>query len=92
MSLNRDVQGGCPGRSRPSRQRVTKRKLGQFVPVAGIGNGAALNFKMVDAVADAAYWAYRERFRYEKTGRTAPIIIEAERAPDDLAELPTALL
>lgn len=47
-------------------QRLTKRKLGQFVPVAGVAIGAGMNFKMVDDVADSAYWAYRERFLYGK--------------------------
>lgn len=61
-------------------QNLTKKKLGQFVPVAGIAIGAAMNWKMVDDVADAAYWAYRERFLYEKSGDTAPIIIDVESA------------
>ena len=59
-------------------QRLTKRKLGQFVPVLGVGIGAALNWKMVDDVANAAYWAYRERFLYEKGGFPGPIVVEAE--------------
>lgn len=49
-------------------QNLTKKKLGQFVPVAGVVIGAALNWKMVDDVANAAYWAYRERFLYDKGG------------------------
>ncbi|OHU93761.1 hypothetical protein C1Y40_05122 [Mycobacterium talmoniae] len=73
-------------------QKLTKRKLGQFVPIAGIGIGAALNWKMVDDVADAAYWAYRERFLYEKTGETSPIIIDAdvvdEHADSGAQEMP----
>jgi hypothetical protein len=59
-------------------QKLTKKKLGQFVPVAGIAIGAAMNWKMVDDVADAAYWAYRERFLYEKSGDTAPITIDVD--------------
>ena len=59
-------------------QKLTKKKLGQFVPVAGIGIGAVLNWKMVDDIADAAYWAYRERFLYEKSDDSGPIIIDAE--------------
>ncbi|OBE95107.1 EcsC family protein [Mycobacterium sp. 852002-10029_SCH5224772] len=59
-------------------QRLTKRKLGQFVPIAGVGIGAALNWKMVDDVSKAAYWAYRERFLYEKGGDLAPVVIDAE--------------
>ncbi|WP_253867830.1 EcsC family protein [Mycobacterium sp. GA-1285] len=63
-------------------QKLTKKKLGQFVPVAGVGIGAALNWKMVDDVANAAYWAYRERFLYEKGGTLEPIIVDV-KADDD---------
>ena len=59
-------------------QRLTKKKLGQFVPIAGVGIGAVMNWKMVDDVADAAYWAYRERFLYDKGGDLPPIVIDAE--------------
>jgi hypothetical protein len=48
--------------------RLTKTKLGQIVPVAGIAIGAGLNYFLVDQVADAAYWSYRERFINEKRG------------------------
>jgi hypothetical protein len=66
-------------------QRLTKKKLGQFVPIAGVGIGAAMNWKMVDDVADAAYWAYRERFLYDKGGHLPPIVIDAE-VDDAMAE------
>jgi hypothetical protein len=33
---------------------------------------------MVDDIAEASYWAYRERFLYEKSGNTGPIVIDAE--------------
>ena len=60
-------------------QKLTKKKLGQFVPIAGVGIGAALNYKMVDDVAEAAYWAYRERFLLDKGGaETGPVIIDVE--------------
>lgn len=59
-------------------QKLTKKKLGQFVPFAGIGIGAVLNWKMIDDVADAAFWAYRERFLYEKGGAIPPIVIDGE--------------
>lgn len=59
-------------------QKLTKKKLGQFVPIAGVGIGAAMNWKMVDDVAQAAYWAYRERFLYEKGGDLSPIVIDGE--------------
>jgi hypothetical protein len=48
--------------------RLTQRKLGTLVPVAGIAVGASLNFALLDSVTDAAYWAYRERFIREKSG------------------------
>ncbi len=35
---------------------------------------------MVDDVAKAAYWAYRERFLYDKGGDIAPMVIDAEVA------------
>ena len=56
-------------------QRLTKKKLGQLVPVVGIGISAALNYRMIDQVADSAYWAYRERFLGDKGA--AAITIEA---------------
>jgi hypothetical protein len=59
-------------------QKLTKRKLGQFVPVAGIGIGAALNYKMVDDVAEAAYWAYRERYLIDKGAEVGPVVIDGE--------------
>ncbi|SBS79301.1 conserved hypothetical protein [uncultured Mycobacterium sp.] len=76
-------------------QKLTKKKLGQFVPIAGIGIGAALNWKMVDDVANAAYWAYRERFLFEKGGELPPIVINAEvddTASEDDGETPIDVL
>ena len=35
--------------------RLTQRKLGQLVPVVGIGVGAVMNFTLIDSVAEAAY-------------------------------------
>lgn len=70
-------------------EKLTKKKLGQFVPVAGIGIGAVLNWKMVDDVASAAYWAYRERFLYDKGGELPPIVIDMESkhvAPENDSE------
>jgi len=54
--------------------RLTKVKLGQLVPVAGIAAGAGLNYWMIDQVADAAYWTYRERFLNEKIGVSEPLV------------------
>lgn len=67
-------------------QKLTKKKLGQFVPVAGVGIGAAMNWKMVDDVAKAAYWAYRERFLYDKGGDLEPVVIDAEVVDTPAAE------
>lgn len=72
-------------------QKLTKKKLGQFVPVAGIGIGAALNWKMVDDVSSAAYWAYRERFLYEKGGKLPPPVIDADLAEPGEGEDETAI-
>ena len=46
--------------------RLTQKKLGQFVPVAGIFVGAGLNYHMLDAICESAQWAYRERFLHDK--------------------------
>lgn len=51
--------------------RLTQRKLGQAVPVAGILIGAGLNYLLIDQIADAANWAYRERFLTDKMGDTS---------------------
>ncbi|QIV80388.1 EcsC family protein [Mycolicibacterium frederiksbergense] len=67
-------------------QKLTKKKLGQFVPIAGVGIGAALNWKMVDDVASAAYWAYRERFLFDKGGEIRPVVIDAEVDKSGVAE------
>jgi hypothetical protein len=47
-------------------QSLTKKKLGQFVPVAGMAVGAGLNYAVIDRIAVAAHDAYRERFLIEK--------------------------
>ena len=61
------------------------------MPVAGIGIGAALNWKMVDDVSTAAYWAYRERFLYEKGGELPPPVIDADLAQPVDGEEETAI-
>lgn len=47
-------------------EKLTKRKLGQAVPVAGVLLGAGLNAKLAADVAEAAHYAYRERFLLDK--------------------------
>ena len=64
-------------------QKLTRKRLGQLVPVVGVGIGAALNWKMVSEIADAAYWAYRERFLYEKSGTVEPFVIDVDVTDDD---------
>lgn len=47
---------------------MTKRKLGQALPVAGIALGAGFNYGLMRKVGTAASFAYRERFLIEKHG------------------------
>lgn len=49
---------------------LTKKKLGQVVPVAGIAVGAGMNATLIQRVSKAADAAYRERFLLEKSGGT----------------------
>jgi hypothetical protein len=55
--------------------RLTQRKLGQLIPIAGILVGAGLNFQLLDGICDAAYWAYRERFLLNKGAEPASMTI-----------------
>lgn len=48
--------------------RVTRQKLSNLVPVAGIVIGAGMNMRMLSRVTDTADWYYRERFLREKYG------------------------
>lgn len=47
---------------------LTKKKFGQFVPIAGIAFGAISNFALVDKIAEAANDAYRERLLVDRSG------------------------
>ena len=49
-------------------QQLTKVKLGQFVPIAGMAVGSSMNFHIMDRIAVSARDAYRERFLSEKSG------------------------
>ena len=51
---------------------LTKRKLGQAVPIVGIVIGAGLNAKMLARVADDANQIYRERLLRERYGLAGP--------------------
>lgn len=64
-------------------QRLTQRKLGQFVPVAGIALGAGLNYALLDSVADAADIAYRERYLREKGGTVGDLDVTGGPELDD---------
>ena len=45
-----------------------------------------MNWKTVAEIADAAYWAYRERFLYEKGGKVEPIAIEVTGDDGDVGD------
>jgi hypothetical protein len=50
--------------------------------VAGTGAGQSRTLSAIatnlDDIAEAAYWAYRERFLYEKGGKTEPIVLDVD--------------
>lgn len=72
--------------------RLTQRKLGQLVPVAGIVVGAGLNYKMLDDVVEAAQWTYRERFVLDKSQRAgASYIPPSPAAGDESGEAETEI-
>jgi hypothetical protein len=48
--------------------RLTKQKLGQALPIAGIAIGSSLNYSLVRRVATSADMIYRERFLDRKYG------------------------
>ncbi|WAC93486.1 EcsC family protein [Mycobacterium sp. Aquia_213] len=65
-----------------SRKLMEKRAF-QLIPVVGVGIGAALNWKTVAEIADAAYWVYRERFLYDKGGSVEPIDVDVTDGDSD---------
>ncbi|MFJ4502862.1 EcsC family protein [Streptomyces sp. NPDC088864] len=67
-------------------QQLTKKKLGQFVPIAGMAVGAGLSYRHIDRIAVSARDAYRERFLIEKSGGTLTGDLrfgDADRAQDE---------
>lgn len=67
-------------------QQLTKKKLGQFVPIAGMAVGAGLSYRHIDRIAVSAREAYRERFLIEKSGADLtgdPRFGDADPAQDD---------
>ncbi|MFC7793173.1 EcsC family protein [Streptomyces cinereoruber] len=65
-------------------QQLPKRKLGQFVPIAGMAVGAGLSYVLIDRIALSARDAYRERFLIEKAGGDLADVPDCEDA--DLAQ------
>lgn len=63
---------------------LTKKKFGQFVPIAGVLVGAGLNFALIDRIAAAANDAYRERFLVEKSGGTLTGVEVNVNSPEPL--------
>lgn len=60
---------------------LTKRKLAQALPVAGIAIGAGFNYTLMRKVGTAASFAYRERFLIEKYS------LDSEEPTPDFAEI-----
>lgn len=50
--------------------RLTKAKLAQVIPAAGVLVGGGFNAYYTTKVCDAAYYLYRERFLAEKYGES----------------------
>lgn len=49
-------------------QRMTKAKMAQVAPIAGLAVGAGFNAYYTNKVCEAAYYLYRERFLAERYG------------------------
>ncbi|WP_152603650.1 EcsC family protein [Amycolatopsis rifamycinica] len=74
-----------------SAAQLTKKKLGQAVPVLGIVIGAGLNARLLHNLTEDAEQLYRERFLREKHHlETVDVTVTAERAdldPDDVVHI-----
>lgn len=57
--------------SRRLSQVIAKRKLGQLVPLVGIGIGAGVNYQFTHDIGETAYMVYRKRFLLDKKARQA---------------------
>ena len=60
---------------------LSKKKLGQIVPVVGMVLGAGLNFALISRIAADANAAYRERFLLERSGGELSVLIDCIEAP-----------
>lgn len=72
--------------------KVTKKKLGQVVPVAGMALGGVLNFALVNRIAPAANDAYRERFLVERSGGEVLARIDNAEASEETDEHAISLI
>lgn len=62
---------------------LTKKSLGKFVPIAGIGLGFVFNWATVSGIVKTAYIAYRRRFLLDKYPQLA-----ATEQPIDATDIP----
>lgn len=67
--------------------RLTQRKLGQAVPIAGIVIGAGMNASLVRSVADDARSAYRMRFLTDKYDLASPYQVHDRAVPEDAIDV-----
>ena len=75
--------------------RITKRKLGQAIPVLGSVIGAGMNATMMTSVIDTAEHIYRERFLRERyrldVDDVLPVGIDATGGPGDVVDIVAVL-
>lgn len=72
-------------------EKLTKRKLGNAIPVVGIAIGGGFNVLSLSRVGDAADMLYREQFLRDKYGLDGPsefadidVVVDAAASEDDL--------
>lgn len=65
--------------------RLTKQKLAQVIPAAGVAIGGGFNAYFTANVCDAAYYLYRERFLANKYGPDIIEVTVAATTGDDLS-------
>ena len=62
--------------------RLTQRKLGQVIPVAGIALGAGMNASLLHAIGRDAQLAYRSRHLADKYGFVVEELIKPQADPE----------